>query len=88
MRISEEEKDEMISMVDNYNGVQDIINLGYKRLDLITFYTVNENEANARAIQRGSNVKESAGVVHTKFEENFVAAEVINADNSYIFPNN
>ncbi len=78
--LKNDEKDEMISMVDDYHGVKDIIDIAYKRLDLVTFYTVNENEANARAIQKGSNAKESAGVVHSDLEENFVAAEVINID--------
>jgi GTP-binding protein YchF len=80
MGMDKSEKDEMISMVDDYHGIRNIIELGYKRLDLITFYTININEANARTILNGSNVKEAAGVVHTEFEEKFVAAEVINSD--------
>ncbi|MFH1547103.1 MAG: DUF933 domain-containing protein, partial [bacterium] len=80
IEVSSEEKDEMISMVDEYHGIEDIIDLAYKRLDLITFYTANDNAANAWTIRRGSNVKEAAVVIHTDMEQNFVAAEIINVE--------
>lgn len=75
-----DEKQEMISMVDDYEGTDNIIDNSYKRLNLVTFYTGNEKEANAWTIKEGSNVKEAAGVVHSDLEDNFVAAEVVNVD--------
>lgn len=78
--LNEGEKEEIIGMVDEYKGISHLIELVYKRLDLITFYTGNEKEANAWSIGRGSSVKEAAGVIHTDLEKNFVAAEVINVD--------
>jgi GTP-binding protein YchF len=75
-----DEQEEMKSMVDNYQGTSDIIKHAFKRLDLVTFYTGNEKEANAWTIKEGSNVKEAAGVIHSDLEENFVAAEVINVE--------
>lgn len=73
-------KNELISSVDDYHGIADIIAMAFKRLDLITFYTGNEKEANAWSINRGATVREAAGVIHTDLEKRFVAAEVVNVE--------
>lgn len=75
--VEDNEKNELLSMIDEHAGVDDIINLAYERLDLITFYTGNEKEANAWTVQEGATAKEAAGVIHSDLEENFVAAEVV-----------
>lgn len=62
------------------NSVEDVIEVAYKRLDLITFYTGSEKECNSWTIQRGATVKEAAGVIHTDLEEGFVTADVVNVD--------
>jgi len=48
-------------------------------LDLITFYTINKNEARAWSIKKGSNVLKAAGKIHSDMEKGFIKAEVINA---------
>jgi hypothetical protein len=78
--LQEDEKGELTSMVDDYNGAESIIQMAYDRLNLITFYTANEKEANAWTIQKGATVKEAAGVIHSDLEQNFVAAEIIHID--------
>ena len=74
------ERNELMGMVDNYAGVENIIELAYKRLDLVTFYTGNEKMCTAWTIRRGATVKEAAGVIHSDLEEGFVAAEVADVD--------
>ena len=76
----EDSKKELIASVEDYKGVEDIIKLAIKRLNLITFYTGNEKEANAWSIGNGATVKEAAGVIHTDLEKGFVAAEVVNVE--------
>jgi ribosome-binding ATPase YchF (GTP1/OBG family) len=76
--ISEAEREELTSMVDGYAGVQDIVELAFRRLSLITFYTCDEKRCHAWTIQSGATVKEAAGVIHSDFENNFVAAEILN----------
>lgn len=78
--LAAEEQDELIGMVEDYHGVGDLIDLAYRRLNLLTFYTGNEKEANAWTIEKGATVKEAAGVIHTDLEQNFVAAEVVGVD--------
>lgn len=49
-----------------------------KLLDLITFFTANENEARSWFVKDGTKAPQAAGVVHTDFEQKFIKAEVIN----------
>jgi ribosome-binding ATPase YchF (GTP1/OBG family) len=49
-------------------------------LNLITFFTANENEARAWTVPRGTVVQKAAAQVHTDFEKKFIKAEVIRID--------
>ncbi len=59
------------------SGLQKIVRAGYRLLDLITFFTANENEAHAWSVKRGTNVQKAAGKIHSDFEEGFIRAEVM-----------
>lgn len=72
--LSEEEKKEL--QVESTIG--DLIEAGYKILDLITFYTTVGTEIRAWKLKKGSNIQQAAGKVHTDFEKNFIKAEVFN----------
>ncbi len=58
-------------------GLDDFISVCYRMLDLITFYTINENETRAWPIRAGSSVIEAAGKIHTDMQRGFIKAEVI-----------
>ncbi len=58
--------------------LQNIFKTFFVLLDLITFYTANENEARSWFVKKGILAPQAAGVVHTDFEEKFIKAEVIN----------
>lgn len=57
-----------------------VISLGYSILDLITFFTANENEARAWALMKGCTVYEAAGRVHTDMQRGFIKADVIHSE--------
>lgn len=78
--VGEDEKSELIGMVEGYHGIDDLIALAFRRLDLLTIYTGNEKEANAWSVGRGATVREAAGVIHTDLEDNFVSSEVVNVE--------
>ena len=61
-------------------GLQKLVKAGYGVLNLITFFTANENEAHAWTVSKGTPVQEAAGRVHTDFETGFIKAEVIKVD--------
>ncbi len=50
----------------------------YELLDLITFFTIGEDEVRAWKTERGSRAPRAGGVIHSDFENKFIKAEVIN----------
>jgi len=62
------------------NGLNSFILKCYGMLNLITFYTINENEARAWSLTRGSKVMDAAGKIHSDMQKGFIKAEVINCN--------
>jgi len=60
------------------DGLKIFIKKCYSMLNLITFYTINENEARAWPLIKGSRAIEAAGKVHSDMQKGFIKAEVIN----------
>ncbi len=58
--------------------LDELIQRSYQLLDLITFFTVGQNEVRAWTLRRGQTAPEAGGVIHTDFQNNFIKAEVIN----------
>lgn len=52
----------------------------YRTLNLISFFTTGEDETRAWTIRAGSKAPQAAGAIHTDFEQKFIRAEVIAAD--------
>jgi len=52
------------------------IRSAYKLLDLISFFTVGEDEVRAWTIRRGTNAHRAAGKIHSDLERGFIRAEV------------
>ena len=52
------------------------IRSAYELLDLITFFTVGEDEVRAWTIHRGTNAHRAAGKIHSDLERGFIRAEV------------
>jgi len=79
--MNEQEQEEYLALFESKPTlVEDVISAGFKRLNLITFYTGNEKEVNAWAIEQGATVKEAAGVIHTDLGERFITADVVNVE--------
>ena len=53
------------------------IRTAYGLLDLISFFTVGEDEVRAWTIRRGTHAREAAGRIHSDLERGFIRAEVI-----------
>ena len=61
-------------------GLHKIIKVGYRLLNLITFYTVGPKEAHAWTVTEGSIAPQAAGKIHSDFEKGFIRAEIITYD--------
>ena len=73
----EERKSFLAEMGLEQSGLEKLIVTSYNLLDLITFFTANENELRARTISRGTLAPQAAGKVHSDMEDGFIRAEVI-----------
>ena len=62
------------------SGLERIIHASYRLLDLISFFTVGEDECRAWTIPRLSTALEAAGAIHTDIQKNFIRAEVVSYD--------
>ena len=67
----------LVEMGLEKSGLEKLITTSYRLLDLITFFTANENELRARTIPRGALAPQAAGKVHSDMESGFIRAEVI-----------
>jgi len=56
------------------------IRTAYGLLDLISFFTVGEDEVRAWPVRRGANARQAAGRIHSDLERGFIRAEVIPYD--------
>jgi GTP-binding protein YchF len=59
------------------SGVNRLIKLAYKLLNLETFFTAGPQEVRAWTYLKDSKAPQCAGVIHTDFEKGFIRAEVI-----------
>jgi len=79
--MSEEERHEFLQLSGvEESGLEQVIHKGFQALDLISFFTKNENEVRAWQVPRGTSAPKAAGVIHTDFEHGFIRAEVVHYD--------
>ncbi|MBI4041945.1 MAG: redox-regulated ATPase YchF [Deltaproteobacteria bacterium] len=57
-------------------GSEQVIETGYKLLDLVTFFTAGPKEVRAWTVKRGTTAKCAAGCIHSDIEEGFIKAEI------------
>jgi len=58
-------------------GVDKLIRLAYKLLNLKTFFTLGPKEIRAWTIREGMTAPQAAGVIHSDLERGFIRAEVM-----------
>ncbi len=79
--ISKIEPDERPSFLAGY-GLQApakdrLIRAAYRILNLISFFTVGEDEVKAWTLRRGASAQNAAGKIHSDIERGFIRAEVV-----------
>ena len=62
------------------SAISRFIRTGYRLLDLISFFTVGEDECRAWTIRKGSTAMEAAGEIHSDIQKGFIRAEVVSYD--------
>jgi GTP-binding protein YchF len=67
----------LTSLGQEVSGVDSLINLSYKSLGYISYFTSGPKESRAWTITKGFPAPQAAGVIHTDFETGFIKAEVV-----------
>jgi hypothetical protein len=76
--IEVEERKEYLALAGvEASGLELVIRRSFQLLNLISFFTFNQNQARAWNVPRGVTAPQAAGVIHTDFERGFIRAEVI-----------
>ena len=76
--LDKEEQQEFIEQMGlEKSATTEIINTGYRVLNLVTFYTKVGPELRAWTIPQGTKAPRAAGIIHTDFEKGFIKAEVV-----------
>jgi len=80
--IAEMDKNERMDYLINVLGIKEpglnsLIKAAYKLLNLITFFTVGEDEVKAWTISGGTKAPQAAGEIHSDIERGFIRAEIM-----------
>jgi len=86
-QLAPEEAREFMQELDiKESGLAKLIQASYGTLDLMTFFTVGEDECRAWTVHRGATAPESAGKIHSDLEKGFIRAEVYTYDDFVAHP--
>lgn len=84
MDIAEMSSEEAVEFLAEYNitesALDRIIKSSYEILDLMSFFTVGEDEVKAWTIKRNTKALEAAGEIHSDIQKGFIRAEVLSYD--------
>jgi len=76
--LEESEKEELLTSLGvSQSGLDQIIQKGFEKLGLISYFTAGVKEVRAWTIHKGDTAPKAAGVIHNDFEKGFIRAETI-----------
>ena len=76
--LSELSSDEAAAFRDGQpSALEDLVRRLGESLDLVTFFTANENEARAWTLRRGRTALDAAATIHTDMARGFIRCEVV-----------
>ena len=83
-QLSPEDSEEMMQMIGlKERSLDTIIRKTYDHLGLITFFTCGPKEIHAWPIERGTNVRNAAGEIHSDLQRGFICAELFNSNDLF-----
>jgi ribosome-binding ATPase len=69
--------EEAAAFRDGPSALEELVRRLRESLDLVTFFTANENEARAWTLRRGSTALDAAATIHTDMARGFIRCEVV-----------
>ncbi len=84
--LDEEEANELLKELGvEESGLNKIIKLSFKKLNLISFFTAGKKEVKSWTIPKNTKAPQAAGEIHSDFERGFIKAEVISYNDFITF---
>jgi GTP-binding protein YchF len=85
-QLQPEEREEFLKDLKlKSSGISRLARAAYKRLGLISFFTVGDDEVKAWTIRQGTTAQKAAGKIHSDIERGFIRAEVFHYNDLYEF---
>ena len=82
MEIAQLPSDEAQIFLDEYGivepGLEKVIRCSYEMLNLVSFFTIGDDEVRAWTVRYGTKALDAAGSIHSDLQKGFIRAEVIN----------
>jgi len=78
--LAELDEEEAATFREGPSALDQVVPRVFAALDLISFFTANENEARAWTLERGRTALDAAGSIHTDMARGFVRCEVVRWD--------
>ena len=75
--LAELDSEEAAAYRDGPSALEQVIPRVFETLDVLVFFTANDNDAHAWTLRRGRTAHEAAGVVHSDMARGFVRCEVL-----------
>jgi GTP-binding protein YchF len=77
-------EDEQAAFLEDYGLAEPasirLIQAAYRLMDLVSFFTVGDDEVKAWTIRRGTAAQQAAGKIHSDIERGFIRAETVPCD--------
>jgi ribosome-binding ATPase YchF (GTP1/OBG family) len=75
--LAELDEEEAAEFREGPSALNEVVRRLFEALDLVTFFTANENEARSWTLRRGQTALDAAAAVHTDMARGFIRCEVI-----------
>ena len=75
--LAELDEEEAAEFRDGASALDDVVARLFTALDLVTFFTANENEARGWTLRRGGTALDAAASIHTDMARGFIRCEVL-----------
>jgi GTP-binding protein YchF len=84
MEIAQLPGDEAQVFLEEYGitepGLDKVIRCSYEMLNMVSFFTIGDDEVRAWTVKHGTRALEAAGTIHSDLQKGFIRAEIINWD--------
>lgn len=91
MEINRLQTEEQLEFMEDLNlkesGLGRLARMAYEKLNLISFFTVGEDEVRAWPVRKGVTAKQAASKIHSDLERGFIRAEMFHYDHLHTLGN-